>query len=363
MQFSVDKKVLESALYAATQAVPNNTSPLPVLSGIYLSANYSGVQVLGTDLNITVNTEMEAEIVDEGEAIIPAKRFYELVKSMRSCTVTVRKESETSAVIEYEKNSFRIHVYDEEFPVTPEPENPTTIELDAKTFLSAAKKVSLAASEDEVYAVFSGVLLDATPFDFNLVATDRHRLNWQVLEGGDDETSVVVPKNSIEKAMRLLKSDRIEITAGDNLVKFHSGGINIYAKTLSGKFPDYSKIVPLKFEAEVKVNSEEFLDTLKRASLLTSNLAKISKVHLKTKDGILYVDAEDEKSEVNEKLEIQHEGDIDVFFNTRYLLDSLSVVDGSETVIKFKGNMAKIEEEDFCSMVVGIVTEEAEAAS
>lgn len=358
MQFTTTKKNLESALHAAQQAV-NPRNPLPILTGVLLTVKDDNLTITGTDLENTISrTVTVEEIVDEGQVVIPAKQFYELVKRLPDISVTI-ETTEDGVKITYGKQKAQIKTFKvEEYPVISKPDDPVTIELDTEELLNAIRKVYFAAADDITQGILSGVLFRFSPFGMELAATDRHRLNWHTIAAeADDAKDVVIPKQTLEKIIRLFQAfqdGKTTITVGENLVQFASNGLSIYSRIMSGQYPAFEKFVPKEFHAECTFNTKEILGALDRASLMTSkNHAPIARLIIK--DGLFNIKAENETGYVDESFNVEHEGAVDMYFQTKYLQESLSVA-GKKATMKFCNNkIAKIEEEDFYSVIIGVV--------
>ena len=87
MKFSCEKNLLVSAISVASRTVAMK-SAIPALEGIYIRA---GVKVMlsGYNLETGITVGVDAEIRETGEAIFPARLFFDIVRKLPDDTVEV----------------------------------------------------------------------------------------------------------------------------------------------------------------------------------------------------------------------------------------------------------------------------------
>ena len=57
----------------AQRAVASRTGALPVLSGLRLTVSRDGVEVVGSDLELTIRVRATAQVDTDGVAVLPAR--------------------------------------------------------------------------------------------------------------------------------------------------------------------------------------------------------------------------------------------------------------------------------------------------
>ena len=62
---------------------------LPVLQGLLCEVTGSTLRVTGTDLDMTVRTQAEVEVMEEGRSVIPGRLLSEAVRKMPAGQVTI----------------------------------------------------------------------------------------------------------------------------------------------------------------------------------------------------------------------------------------------------------------------------------
>ena len=66
MKFRCERDTLADAIAVAQRAVASRTGALPVLSGLRVSPTASGIELVGSDLELTIRVEAPADTEGEG---------------------------------------------------------------------------------------------------------------------------------------------------------------------------------------------------------------------------------------------------------------------------------------------------------
>ncbi len=356
MQITVQKKALEKMLNASTQSV-NPKSPINAIQGVLLTAKGDTIKMTGTDLDITITSIGEAEVIDEGDVLIPAKRLSDLVKNLPDGSINMESKEESVEIHYGKKQKSTIKTFPvEEFPATEQPDSLISAKFNTGEFLSAVSKVYFAAADEESRPVLMGVLFNFTPFGLDIIATDTHRLNIISTPSETDEKQVVVPKRTIEKIIRLCKDEEITVSVGESIVQFAAGNVIISTRQIAGKFPPHNTIIPKEFSTECEIDTKEILGSLNRAVFMVPLTKQIPVVNLSIADNTFTVNAQDDNSELNESYDCNQTGDeLNISFSTKYLHDLLSVINSNKVTLKFNGNLCYVQHDNFCSVVVAVV--------
>lgn len=367
MKFTASKETLESALFAARRAI-NLNSPLGILKGIHMTVRGDQLTVVGTDAELTIRHTAEVEVVSEGDVIVNVG-ICDLVKRLPAGSTVEVERVEDGILVRYSGNEARIGVYGGEFPAVPSVSG-SGIEVDAAKFLNAVSQVHFACYLGFDKPVLTGVLFKAMPFGLELAATDAVRVNWAYLPAdGGDEIEAIIPKNMLEETLKVLSGDKVTICIRDNFVVFRSGPVDIFSRTIAGKFPDYKMVTPPNYYTRVRVKTKVLMDALNRAVLILDE-QNVSSTELKVGGGKITVSAFGVNGSIVETMEADDcEGEpASIRFNTRYLMESVKAVNEKDVTIYFAEHlsrtMAKIvdTEENYYSIIVAMVKKAAEAA-
>ena len=88
VKFRCERDTLAEAVATAQRTVASRSGALPVLQDLRISANRNGLELVGSDLEITNRVQVPAEVEEEGVAVVP-KLFGEIVRRLEPGPVTV----------------------------------------------------------------------------------------------------------------------------------------------------------------------------------------------------------------------------------------------------------------------------------
>jgi DNA polymerase-3 subunit beta len=240
------------------------------------------------------------------------------------------------------------------------------LELPQAAFKEIIRQVGIAASSDPIRPIFTGVLCEFNDGYLSMVATDTHRLARKrfSMENSHFEASpVVIPHRALQELSRLLKDDdvSVKVIINQGLVAFITNEFTLSSRPIEGKFPDYERVIPGLFKSAVTVERQGLLAALERASLLVSNRDGASIVRLDFKDNVLVLSSQAANlGSMREELPVEHSGEpLEIYFNSRYLIDSLRVLDCSQVSLVFSGALSPciikpIPEEDYLYLLLPI---------
>ena len=334
MKFRCERDVLFEALGIAGRAVSGRAT-LPGLSGIRAELQGDQLTLTGSDLDLTISTEVTVSGESDGVSVIPARLASDIVRAVQPGAVSFAAEAE-SLTIQAGRSEFSIRLISgDEFPqlnaLDVEP-----VTLPSEQVAAALKQVVLAASSDDSRPILTGVLLQAEGGGLRMVATDSYRLAMRDLaevtvlaEGGD----VLMPSRALGELNRILaQADQVRVRLGHNDASFEVGPVTLTTRLIEGDFPNYRGLIPDMHPNTLTVNREELLDALRRVKLLARESTPI-KIEMSA-DGMELVAVTQDVGTARESLESRYEGsDLTVAFNPDYLLQGVEVAPGEEITL------------------------------
>ena len=148
MKFRCERDVLVEALTIVSRAVSSRGGSLPVLTGVRAQLQGDELRLTGTDLELTIVNTITVAGPGDGTAVIPARLFSDVVRSLGAGAVSVSVDDD-SAQITAGRSDFSLRVIPpEEFPRPTEPEG-AAVSLPARSFAQALRQVVPAASSDD----------------------------------------------------------------------------------------------------------------------------------------------------------------------------------------------------------------------
>lgn len=339
MKFLAEKGTLLSGLQTISGAVATK-STLPILTNIILETNESSIKLVATDLEVSIETSVQADVQEEGSCTIPAKKFRRLVKELPSGDTElffeVTDDSTAEIRVQEISSSFSMPVLDrEEYPDLPSVGDGTTFETDAEELEHILDHSTFAAGTDTSRSYLCGVFFDIEGSEMSVVATDAHRLalHRAEIDGNDQSMSLLVPTKASKELIKILRDagdDTLEITTDEQLVKFTTDETQMISRLIDEDFPDYDQVIPQDYEKRVEVSRSRFLDAVKRVALMADE--KTRRLLLDVEPSRLTVRTESsEEGAGEENIEVDYGGEEQtVAFNGDYLEDVLKHVEDEQ---------------------------------
>lgn len=324
MRIRAERDDLTDVLSRATRAV-GTRSPMPILQGVLVEVTGKTLRVTGTDLEVTVRTELEVEVMEEGRTVVPARLASEAVRKLPPGAVTLEAgDGEVEITGGGPRFRFRELTVDD-FPKIAEAGLEGAVTVDGDAFGAALDQVSVAASTDDARPVLTGVYFENEGGTLRLVATDSYRLAVRDVPSVEADLSGLVPVRALRELGRSVGAPKLQVSIDGREATFASERGTLTARLIEGTFPNYRQLIPESYPARLEVERQALLDAIDRASLVAEDHIP---VRLKLQQGgvELSVTRQDVGGET-EHVEASYDGDeMTIAFNSRYLNDGVSAV-------------------------------------
>jgi DNA polymerase-3 subunit beta len=329
MKFQIKKENLQKGI----QIVQNIITPksvLPILSNILIETVKNKIKLTSTDLDTGISVLLEAEIQEQGAITLPAKRLSDIIRELPEGEIDLVVKKNNIVYIRLESCEFKLMgLSKDEFPKLPEFKDKEVVELDQVILKEMLQLTSFAI----------GLLLDLKKhphkekFVLKLVATDGRRLALTEKEldiESKKETKIIIPHKTIIELQRNLKDDgKILIVITSNQVFFELDDITIISRLIEGEFPDYSRVIPTPVEHKAKIDKQQFLQAIRRASLLTTPDSLAVRLEL-VNNKLMITKSTPDIGESHEEVPVEYKGkDLIIGFNPAYLIDVLRNLSGA----------------------------------
>ncbi|MCI0336142.1 MAG: DNA polymerase III subunit beta [Acidobacteria bacterium] len=332
------------------QGVVEKKSTIPILSNLLLETKDGALCIKGTDLDVSISTWCEAEVLKDGSNCIQAKKLFEIVRALPEAEIEIKRVENDQVNIICERSRFKMPgLAIDNFPEIKEFTGPfigIPAEL-LKTFIS--RTIFAITNEESRYAL-NGAKFELTEKTIRMVATDGHRLSFIEKQSdlGRSNLDVLIPKKTLAELGRLSAEtdEAIEFGYDENHLFFRVGRRLLTSRTLSGQFPNYQLVLPKENDNSVVIESDRISSAIKRVALMADERSHSIKFELG--DGQINITSQAaEVGEAGEVLPVEYTGpSITAGFNAQYLLDFFSVIQSDEVAFEFKdGNsQAQIKE-------------------
>jgi len=177
-----------------------------------------------------------------------------------------------------------------------------------------------------------------------MVSTDGHRLSKisKAMPGGPKlSNGVLVPRKGLAEIRRALEGYQgdVEIAVDGGFFVLRSAGMVLTVKLGEGQFPPYEQVIPKDNDKKVMVAREDFLEALRRVSIIASD--KTWGIRLILEKGQLAIEADNpDLGNAREELEAEYVGSpLQIGFNARYFIDLVSEMSGKEVCMELGGDL------------------------
>ena len=340
--FRCERDALVEALTTAGRAVATRGGALPVLSGVRLEVQENRLHVAGSDLDLTIEAELEVTGTADGACVIPARTATEITRALDPGAVAVEGETDEVRIAAGKYQSFLRTFPVEDFPRLPalgrEDITGDVIRLDVADVAEALRQVVRAASADDARPILTGVLMSAEEQGLRLVATDSYRLALRDLPGKtlvSEGQKVLVPSRALAELQRLLSGvDEIALWLGEHDATFDVAGVRLTTRLIEGEFPNYRQLLPSAYPNRLVVGKESLLSAVRRVKLLVRDATTPLRLSLRS-DVIDLSVVTTEVGHASEEVDAKYEGgEMTVAFNPAYLIDGVEAIVGEEVVIE-----------------------------
>lgn len=356
MKISIQRSQLMQAIQNVQKAV-SSKSTIPVLSGIKMTADATGIRLTATDLEIGIEThvpthiedEQIVQVMEEGAIVLSARFFGDIVRKLPGKVVELEVKQNYLTIIRSNKSEFNLHGLDhEEFPRLPQVNDNQVFSIQSDILKDMIRQTAFAVSSEEIRPVLTGVMFSLKDGVLKFVATDSHRLATResVVEAPGDLSfaNVIVPGKSLSELGRLLADDDslVDVIVAENQVLVRMSQTNFYTRLIDGQYPDISRIIPTTFKTGLTVGTKDLSDAIERSSLIAKeNQNKDVRFNIKSTHLEIASNSPDVGKASEQIDEVKITGDeLLIAFNSKFMLDALRVIDSPEVLIEFTGSMS-----------------------
>ena len=364
MKFSVNQQDLQKSLNYC-QGVIEKRSTLPILSNILLDVSNSKLTIIATDLDlIFINQIEDIEIQEEGKTTTTSSILYDIIRKFSSGKkINFSFSTENKLQLESEKSIFHLNcINSSEFPITDENFHKNQFIINSKTLLKLLNKCKFSMSNDETRHYLSGIFFHQTQVEdknfLTAASTDSHRMSVSKLklEEKIDFEPIILPKKTIFQLCSLLEDfdGDVKVSNIKSKIKFEIHNSTLISKLIDGKFPNYIQVVPKNNNKKLEINLKQFLDSVDRVASVSLDKKDGVKFNL-TKDKLNLSVNNANSGDGKESLNVKFDSELDISFNSRYLIDVASQLDGDkiEIFLNDSGSPALIKDpSDFDSIFV-----------
>jgi len=339
MRFTISREKLQEGLAAVASVIPAKTT-LPVLANLLIEATERGIRLAGTDLDIGVSTEVNAEVEATGAVTVPAKKLSEIARELPPAPVKFAAQGEQRITLECGRSKFKLlGLPKSEFPAPPSVRFDQSWRIPSGDLHKLISHVAFAASTEESRPILNGVLWELRSDSMRMVATNGHRLAKmeRPAVGRAEPAELIVPPKALDQIRRLFPAEEeLEIARGENHLAFRSPFTSVYTRLIEGPYPNYDQVIPRDNDRVAFLDKQAFTGALRRMSVVASD--QTHRIRLSFNAGMVKFSVNTpDLGEAQDEIPIRFTGDpLDIGFNAAYLLEILRNIPTDEVRMTFK---------------------------
>ena len=364
MRFTCEKNMLVQGLNIAGRTVAAKSS-LSVIEGILCRAG-QGLNLTGYNMETAITYNVEAEVADAGECILPAKLFGDIIRRLPEGPVTVVVDENYKVAIRSGFASFNISAESaDDYPELPDVNSGRPIRIPQNKLKELISGTIFAVSENQSRPIHTGVKFEVTNEAITAVAVDGFRLarrSYHPQEPTSRELSFVVPAAGLKEVEKILidSDEDASFTLGPKHILYQLGNATLVCRLLDGEFLDWRKVVPTNCPIKLVANVSDLASSIERVGLIVSEKHK-SPVRCVFSNQVLNMRTATTIGAAEDRCAIAGDGkELEIGFNVRYMADALKAIPCEEVTLELTNGLSPIvltpveEKYDFSYMVLPV---------
>ena len=364
MRFTCEKSMLVQGLNIAGRTVAQKSS-LSVIEGILCKAGH-GLHLTGYNMETAITYQIDAEVADPGECILPAKLFGDIIRRLPEGPVTVVVDKDYKVAIRAGYASFNISAESaEDYPDLPDVNEGKPIAIPQSALKELISGTIFAVSENQGRPIHTGVKFEVADNAVSAIAVDGFRLarrTWHPEDAIGRELSFVVPAAGLKEVEKILtdSDESASFTLGSKHILYQIGNATLVCRLLEGEFLDWRRVVPTNCPVKLAANVGDLASSVDRVGLIVSEKYK-SPIRCVFSNQVLLMRTNTTIGAAEDRCAIAGDGkDLEIGFNVRYLADALRVIPTEEVTLELTNGLSPIvqtpvdDKVDFAYMILPV---------
>ncbi len=295
--------------------------------------------VAATDIESTIASYFNPEDAPDADfdILVPARKFLEIIRRMEDDDVVVNIHKNNWMEIKTTSGVFKFpFLSGKSFPKIPASPTKAVFSFSSQTVSTILPSLLNFAADDSLRRNLNGVYFEKIGGKIRLVATDSHRLAYfqKEISGAGNFEKFILSKKALGEVVKTIKDSKVDSETAfsfeNNMVFCSTGETTVISNPIDSLFPEYERVVP-DFSAlePAVVDKNAILAAVKRVSVFCE---KHEKVDLSLVPSTLSISSvETDEGDAVDTVPVKFGGDeLKTSFNPRFLVDSLSFLDGEE---------------------------------
>ncbi|MBZ9609780.1 DNA polymerase III subunit beta [Clostridium estertheticum] len=359
MKFICEKSILQEAISNVQKAITGK-STLPVLQGILITAKNGEVTLIGSDVDLSIEAKINAEVMEDGSVVLDSKLFGEIIRKLPNSAIEIATDENNSIKIVCQKSyATIIHMNSDDYPNLPNIIENMIFSISQKVLKNMMKGTIFAVAQDETRPILTGVLFEIKDKNLNLVALDGYRVAFRSEPVDNDfNINAVIPGKTLSEVSKILEEtdENVNITFTPNHILFNIGKTKVISRLLEGEFIKYSSIIPEEYNLKITAKRHELLSCIERASLMAKE-GNTNLVKFNIEEDNMIITSNSQLGKAREEINIILQGEsLQIAFNSKYLIELLKIMEEEEIIMEFSSGVnpcvVKNKEKNNCTYMV-----------
>lgn len=339
MKLLIERSTLMRSL-SHVQSVVERRNAMPILSNVRIDVTGEEMSLLATDMDLQVVETVGADVMAPGSTSAPAHTLFDIVRKLPDGSqIELSYNAEDSQLtLVSGRSRFALSCLPvEDFPVMAGGDFTHSFTVAATDLRALIERTRFAISTEEQRYYLNGIFLHAAQSDgldvLRGVATDGHRLARVELplpDGAAGMPGIIVPRKTVAELIRLLEETGMDVTVSlsDSKIRFQFDDVVLTSKLIDGTFPDYERVIPTGNDKVMEADRKTLHNAVDRVSAISSE--KSRSIKLAIEKGLLTLSASSpDAGSAVEEIEVSYDAPpVEIGFNSRYLMDIISQIDG-----------------------------------
>jgi DNA polymerase-3 subunit beta len=339
MKFISERNVLLKEVSIA-QEIISVKNAMSILSNVLLEVHDGFLTIKATDLKVAFETRIPVSASVNGITTVFCEKLLGILRSLpdREIEFEVRDGKLTikpvGTSIDFQLKS----ISSDKFPEIRDGDNLTWFALPQADVLEMIGQTIFSVSDDETRYYMNGVYLERKEDTVVMVATDGRRLSYieKKVENVPEFAGIIIPPKALNLIKKLASGQgTMNLAISDKQLYVQFDNQKIHSNLIEGQFPNYSRVIPESQSFTIGLKKDEFIEALKRVSLLAEQKAK--RIYLTVSEGNLMVNTEEsEMGMAKEEIACEYQGPLTTMaLNYVFLTDPLRVLAGDRITLEF----------------------------
>lgn len=362
MQLTVNRMALSEALGVASAIAVSRTTK-DALKCVRLTADAEGLLISATDLEVGLRVRvLQVEVKKKGDTLVPADKLMSIARESLDETLVIESVDQVCH-IRGQHSHFEVYGQDpRDFPPVPGLDGPADIQIDGQVLSGLVNRTVFAVAKENTRYAINGVLWEKRGKRLALVATDGRRLARAVGSAEQtigDDNQAIVPSKTVHLLQKVLSTctEKVAIQLSSNQIIAQCGQYVVSSALAEGNFPHYEEVIPRDNDKRVELDTEEFLNAVRQAALLTNEQSKGIRLVF-GKELLVLSSRAPEQGEATVSIKASYAGDeVAIGFNPGFVIDALRVAGSPSVTLELRdGNRPAVLKagQDFCYVIMPV---------